>query len=158
MLTIAEENLNKIMDSMMRAQKALSPANNDEEKAAIADLIVAQSLIVAAKDGKASPELREAAERRILNDFHAEDEIEIDDEASVSHGNDGSFVSAWIWVPRSDDDDERAECANCGWTGSADDCGEIKDIFERVAAGEEMPAGECPECGCLCHLTDKEEA
>jgi len=29
---------------------------------------------------------------------------------------------------------------------------EIRDIFARVDAGEPMPSGQCPECGCLTHL------
>jgi predicted RNA-binding Zn-ribbon protein involved in translation (DUF1610 family) len=28
----------------------------------------------------------------------------------------------------------------------------IQDIYVRVEPGEEHPAGECPECGALCHL------
>lgn len=44
----------------------------------------------------------------------------------------------------------RVECQNCDWRGPADDCGPIKDIWERVAPGEPMPWGECPECGSLC--------
>lgn len=26
----------------------------------------------------------------------------------------------------------------------------IHDLEQRVAPGEPMPSGECPECGCLC--------
>lgn len=52
----------------------------------------------------------------------------------------------------------RVECGNCDWTGRERDCDEIQDIGERVSAGETMPAGECPECGALCHLAEKEEA
>lgn len=43
------------------------------------------------------------------------------------------------------------ECQNCRWRGSADDCGPVKGIWERVAPGEPMPWGECPACGSLCH-------
>src|SRR4051794_40201056 len=31
----------------------------------------------------------------------------------------------------------------------------IPGIHERVAPGEPMPAGECPECGALCHEVTK---
>jgi hypothetical protein len=47
------------------------------------------------------------------------------------------------------------ECQHCGWTGTEDDMprqlAEVPDLLERVAPGEIVPAGECPECGCLCH-------
>lgn len=42
-------------------------------------------------------------------------------------------------------------CSNCDWTGAAEDTVEIQDFWIRVSAGETMPYGECPECGCLCH-------
>lgn len=46
------------------------------------------------------------------------------------------------------------ECMNCG--KSYQDVEELKPlelatIFERVAPGEPMPAGECPACGAVCH-------
>lgn len=46
-------------------------------------------------------------------------------------------------------------CANCDWTGEKDQTGPIRDVTARVAPGEQMPAGECPECGSLCHLETK---
>lgn len=46
----------------------------------------------------------------------------------------------------------KAHCQNCDWTGEADSCLPIKDLEERVEAGEIMPAGECPECGALCQI------
>lgn len=42
-------------------------------------------------------------------------------------------------------------CPNCESEWELDDLKEIQDIFERVSPGEIMPAGECPECGALCH-------
>jgi hypothetical protein len=44
----------------------------------------------------------------------------------------------------------RSQCQNCEWTGQDADLAPIYDIFERVAPGEPMPSGECPECGALC--------
>lgn len=41
------------------------------------------------------------------------------------------------------------------WTGEQEQCKEVKDISMRVSAGEIMPAGECPECGALCHPREK---
>jgi predicted RNA-binding Zn-ribbon protein involved in translation (DUF1610 family) len=45
------------------------------------------------------------------------------------------------------------ECQNCEWTGPEEMLGSLpmQGIFERVAPGEPFPAGECPECGALCH-------
>lgn len=48
------------------------------------------------------------------------------------------------------------ECANCDWKGAEEDLNPIKDLGQRVEPGEIMPAGECPECGCLAHVTDRE--
>lgn len=46
-------------------------------------------------------------------------------------------------------------CDNCGWTGSFDDVNDILDFEERMSCPEGgiaiMPAGECPECGCLAY-------
>ena len=50
------------------------------------------------------------------------------------------------------DEMSRVSCQCCDWTGRLDDLGEIKRLHERVAPGEVMPAGECPECGALAHL------
>lgn len=50
--------------------------------------------------------------------------------------------------------DQTVACANCDWTGAQSDTAEIRDFWSRVEPGEEMPAGECPECGALCHLDD----
>lgn len=44
-----------------------------------------------------------------------------------------------------------AVCQNCGDTWPLEALKPIKDLHERVAPGESMPAGECPGCGCLCH-------
>jgi hypothetical protein len=52
----------------------------------------------------------------------------------------------------------RVSCDNCQWTGRERDCSEIVNLTQRVAPGEVMPAGECPDCGALCHLLENEEA
>lgn len=49
------------------------------------------------------------------------------------------------------------ECQNCGKTWAEDQLREVKDLFERVAPGEEMPSGECPECGAVCHPVRPEQ-
>jgi len=43
-------------------------------------------------------------------------------------------------------------CDNCAWTGKTLDVQPIHDLEERIAPGEVVPAGECPECGALAHL------
>ncbi len=42
-------------------------------------------------------------------------------------------------------------CQNCSNTYSEGELRPIKDITARVMPGEIMPAGECPNCGALCH-------
>ena len=56
-------------------------------------------------------------------------------------------------------------CGNpgCEWAGDIDDTTEIRDFWGRVDPGDEMPAGECPECGWLAYMVkpdvlDKEPA
>lgn len=52
----------------------------------------------------------------------------------------------------------KAECGNCGQIWDETDLAEIKDYFQRVEAGGEVPAGECPECGALCYVCRNETA
>ena len=40
-------------------------------------------------------------------------------------------------------------CQNCDWQGT--EAAPIVDYHQRVDDGEPAPAGECPECGALCH-------
>lgn len=42
------------------------------------------------------------------------------------------------------------ECQNCGLIVHDDELRPIRDLGQRVAAGEPMPSGECPACGALC--------
>ena len=51
------------------------------------------------------------------------------------------------------DDGAPVECENCDWVGKAGEMDAINRLTERVAPGEIMPAGECPECGALCHIS-----
>lgn len=52
-----------------------------------------------------------------------------------------------------------AECGNCGEVHDIEALKPIADAQERICAGEEVPAGECPdpECGALCHVVKPEE-
>lgn len=43
------------------------------------------------------------------------------------------------------------KCQNCDAIHGEDDLKPIKNYDERVAPGETVPSGECPECGALCH-------
>jgi len=52
---------------------------------------------------------------------------------------------------------EMHECANCGKQWPLEKLKEIKHLTERVAPGEIMPSGECPECGAVCHPVEREE-
>ena len=51
------------------------------------------------------------------------------------------------------DSDVRAViCGSCDWAGLVNDTEPIGDLEQRIAPGETVPAGECPECGALAHL------
>lgn len=48
-------------------------------------------------------------------------------------------------------------CQNCDFeTQAVNELNEPTDLWERVSPGEPTPAGECPECGALCHGEDRE--
>lgn len=49
-----------------------------------------------------------------------------------------------------------AKCQNCGFICPEFDLKPIKNLYQRVAPGEDMPAGECPKCGALAHLIEGE--
>ena len=45
-----------------------------------------------------------------------------------------------------------ATCQCCGWQGPVEQCGPLRNAWERVQPGEVMPAGECPECNASAML------
>lgn len=53
-------------------------------------------------------------------------------------------------------EDRKVKCGNCDWEGTESQMGkslfEMHKLWDRVAPGEECPAGECPECGACVHL------
>jgi hypothetical protein len=51
--------------------------------------------------------------------------------------------------------DTKSRCQDCGECFVNDELNEIKDIFQRVAPGEPMPSGECPQCGALCQPVEE---
>ncbi len=50
-----------------------------------------------------------------------------------------------------------ASCDNCDWQGRAADCEPIRDPSERLNAGSEVPAGECPLCNCLAYVVQEDD-
>lgn len=48
---------------------------------------------------------------------------------------------------------KRAQCDNCQWEGPEHQLQEIQHLAQRVDAGGEVPAGECPKCGALAYIT-----
>ena len=58
---------------------------------------------------------------------------------------------AWARTVEKHPDPELSRCQDCQKTWSDFELvTPIPDIFERVAPGEPMPSGECPNCGSLC--------
>lgn len=52
----------------------------------------------------------------------------------------------------------KVECGNCGRVWHEKDLAhvfpDIPDLTKRIAPGEPVPYGECPECGALAHAVD----
>ncbi len=48
-------------------------------------------------------------------------------------------------------------CADCGALTRFGNLDPIENPEQRIGAGEEVPAGQCPECGALAHLPDDDE-
>lgn len=82
--------------------------------------------------------------RQAARAAYGSDDIEIDDNAIVSRGDDGAFVAAWVWVPFAEDEDsdedddsddetfEMDACENCGNTlnDGSDICDQCGGAFE----------------------------
>jgi len=47
------------------------------------------------------------------------------------------------------------ECGNCDWRGRVSECNDVHRLLDRVEAGGEFPAGECPKCGALTYLVSQ---
>ena len=54
---------------------------------------------------------------------------------------------------------ETATCRECAWHGAVSQCEPIAPRYlpERVAVGDAMPAGECPECGANAMLDQERQ-
>lgn len=46
---------------------------------------------------------------------------------------------------------DEVKCDDCGNYWQTSELHEVEDLAERVSAGEPVPAGQCPNCGALCH-------
>lgn len=44
------------------------------------------------------------------------------------------------------------ECQNCSKRWPEGKLREVKDFSMRTEPGEPIPAGECPDCGAVCHV------
>jgi hypothetical protein len=66
----------------------------------------------------------------------------------------GALGALKAQLSASDADDPWCECADCGTRTRESKLKEIRDFSQRVMPGEECPAGECPECGALAHVSD----
>lgn len=82
-----------------------------------------------------------------------------EDERAAVGSFDWEFCPRWLakrmdWGAAPVEPVERAACQSCDWTGPVADLAMIDDVFSRVAAGEVMPAGECPDCHALAHVVE----
>lgn len=50
------------------------------------------------------------------------------------------------------------QCLNCAKFWPLNKLDEVRDFALRTEPGEEVPAGECPECNCLCYIVREHEA
>lgn len=98
-------------------------------------------------------------DRSELQSEHTEDALEEAEwqwnEEGDAEGALDSLRTFWQGQATPQDPEARVACSNCEWTGAEGECRDIADIHQRVGPGETMPAGECPECGCLAHLVDR---
>ena len=80
------------------------------------------------------------------------EEFEVEDGPCNKWGADGvSLNISGACEGGCEDDEPRYECQDCGRMHAEEEMLPLKRVFERVAPGEPMPAGECCECGAVCH-------
>jgi hypothetical protein len=78
---------------------ALLTNGEGERDAAARGAMEASKAFAAEQDAKEAQAYRDAAKRL----HHREGECEIDDNATVSFGDDaGAYVQAWVWIPAAD--------------------------------------------------------
>lgn len=85
-------------------------------------------------------------------------------EMRLGECKDGSPLCATLSLDDSDPDvvevsgEGVSECQNCLSRWGQADLNEVRHLSMRVAPGERMPSGECPECGAVCHPVAEEAA
>jgi hypothetical protein len=52
--------------------------------------------------------------------------------------------------------DPLCECDNCGHRCGCSKLAQIHNLLDRLDVGGEMPAGDCPKCGCFSYLVKPE--
>lgn len=87
------------MLSHIRTRVLAIIADLREKGDANAALTKADELVKFMTEAEAGPELVGQART-----YYANDDINIDDDAWQSEGDDGVWVEAWVWLARSDDD------------------------------------------------------
>lgn len=50
---------------------------------------------------------------------------------------------------------EYHECQNCGKLWTEEQLNEVENLEQRVAPGDTVPTGECPECGAVCQPVEE---
>jgi hypothetical protein len=77
----------------------------------------------------------------------------------VAQGTDAYLEVGGIYQEPDDETGINAgdcECQDCGERFYLSELKPIEDYWQRVEEGEPEPAGECPDCGALCHkVADK---
>ena len=65
----------------------------------------------------------------------------------------------WLYEAVTGTSDGNSKCQNCGAVWPDEFLLPVEDLSERVAPGEPMPSGECPDpdCGAVCHPTKENE-
>jgi hypothetical protein len=73
--------------------------------------------------------------------------------SSQSFRNNNGEIAGFVVIEVGERVPGKAKCDNCGTVYDDDELDSIGDLFERVAPGDIMPAGECPDehCGALCY-------
>lgn len=46
--------------------------------------------------------------RELARQTYGSDEVEIDDDAVISKGDNGVFVQAWLWIDEEEDEDDES--------------------------------------------------
>ncbi len=138
MAHINTPDLRKMQDTMQRAYNFCVGFEGDEMQEGIAnllaDIMTAQAILTTVSDG-----IADGALRAMADDKYGTDDIEIDDEPATSVAEDGTWVSAWVWIEAPEEEDDLKQASE-GFT--CDACG--------------RPEHDCSEAPCEAVLADRE--